>query len=532
MNINYTVINCELIKKKGFMKSYDEYFTEEKVQELKSKVVEFFNFQSEENGSTNLLDKHRGCAQQAKGLFIEEYLSKNPDLTPLWGAAENVDLKAIARAKTKITSEQYLDTLATNLLFNLKACNFLKAEFIFTKTELAQVDVFKVKTLGNLFIWYEELTQEGFSDEFFLSLVENNNCINKLFFTCSYAFLHKGVPDRIVEAVLDNIRDLNALITVQRYDNSGFAYDEQVSCLGKLLQYDRQELAESLISKGAYLSLPEVVDLMYHYIPDEFLIGSFKNMPGFKDLCTNGKMIINERPLIREVIFKERYDLLKYLVDNKIDVNISWKEGNNTYTPFNFTRNIELFEILVNSGRLVKTEEPGVVLSEAGWRLESDRCYDFIIWRNNFLGSVLKNCKSLSDWVEKDQVHFVNNLFKAFNKIPCISEIKYFAKDEAWYFTPTRALQDKYGKEIIEQNSGSLPEEIFAYFKDNWHKSMLICKEFSKGAIFAIPELKNHIGYFLMDAFKAGELLNLEQILKQDSEQLDAAGRVEVIEDN
>jgi hypothetical protein len=163
------------------MKSYDEYFTKEKVKELKSKVVEFFNFQSEENGSTNLLDKQRALGQQAKGLIIEEYLSKNPDLTPLWGAAENVDLKAIARAKTKITSEQYLDTLATNLLFNLKACNFLKAEFIFTKTELAQVDVFKVKTLGNLFIWYEELTQEGFSDEFFLSLVENDNCINKLF---------------------------------------------------------------------------------------------------------------------------------------------------------------------------------------------------------------------------------------------------------------------------------------------------------------------------------------------------------------
>jgi hypothetical protein len=343
------------------------------------------------------------------------------------------------------------------------------------------------------------------------------------------------VPDRIVEAVLDNIRDLNALITVQRYDNSGFAYDEQVSCLGKLLQYDRQELAESLISKGAYLSLPEVVDLMYHYIPDEFLIGSFKNMPGFKDLCTNGKMIINERPLIREVIFKERYDLLKYLVDNKIDVNISWQEGNNTYTPFNFTRNIELFEILVNSGMLVKTEEPGVVLSETGWRLESDRCYDFIIWRNNFLDSVPKNCKSLPNWVEKDQVHFVNNLFKAFNKIPCISETKYFAKDEVWHLAPTRALQDIYGNEIIEQNRdllSKLPEEIFAYFKDNWHKSMLICKEFSKGAIFAIPELKKHIGYFLMDAFKAGELLNLEQILKQDSEQLDAAGRVEVIEDN
>jgi hypothetical protein len=212
----------------------------------------------------------------------------------------------------------------------------------------------------------------------------------------------------------------------------------------------------------------------------------------------------------------------------------------------------------VNSGRLVKTKELGEVVSEDMWKLQSDKCYDFIIWRNNFTNSVLKNCNSLSNWIKKDQVHFVNNLFKAFNKIPCISEIKYIAKDEVGAFThlpedifvyikenrheickglngsiyealpltPTRVLQDKYGNKIIEQNSSSLPGEIFAYFKENWHKSMLICKELNGAitSVFNIPALKGIMECFLMDAFKAGELQNLEQ--------LDAAGLVEVIEDN
>lgn len=527
------------------MKSHDDYFTNEKVIDLTEGVDVFFEkckLELDEESDltltdlTLLIEKRKTLVQKAKALFIEDYFSNNPALFPLWKAMENKDLEAIKKAAIiDITPGQYLDTLAIGLLFNLDSYNLPNIEFLITKTELAQSNVFKAKVLDFFLIWYNELTQEGLNEGLLTFLTENNNWAGEVFFKNHHVFSYPTVSDKLLKIALDNIPDLNTPITVLCSDERG-AYYEQASCLSLLLGHNRLELEQSLISKGAHLLPLEFVRLIYTDISDEGLIVDLKNMPNlmlnFKDLCIKRYGDVEEEgmPFLGHVITRDRDVLLQYLVDEGIDVNISWTTNKgDTCTPFHITRNIKLFEILIDSGKLIKHEKSEIPIRlEGGNWLDRRECYDLFVWKNKFKDSLPVKCNSLLTWVNNGEGHFVNNLFKAFKKIPCISEIKYLKEDYGWELTPMRPMQDIYGGEIIEQNRGlidRLPKEIQNYFKANWYKSMLICNKFTDGSIFAIKDIIEDIGYFLLDSFIEGELLN--------SELIKATGQVtELPEDN
>jgi hypothetical protein len=327
----------------------------------------------------------------------------------------------------------------------------------------------------------------------------------------------KDIPDELLMGILSDLPDLNIQIITQKFsDDGGQTWQErQVSLLSRALSKGRPEIAKWLIHKGALVSSNEIQSMFWGKgIPDELLINVFKNAKDISNFLVKDKDIYEqnsaENCLLVLAQDSKRIELFKWLVNN-----VSWPEkGGNNCKLLSKINEPECFEILVNSGKLIKDNEmTNSFHLEGKWYNQGD-LYDLFTWKNTFKNSINidANCPSLGKWLNNGEIHFVNNLYKVYNK-PGLIQIKPFGN-------ALDGLQQSHGQQVIKEH---VVKAIFNYFAPHWNESMLICKKFITD-VFNSPELKTSIGYFLMDAFKAGELQNLEQ--------LDAAGRVEVVEDN
>ncbi len=150
---------------------------------------------------------------------------------------------------------------------------------------------------------------------------------------------------------------------------------------------------------------------------------------------------------------------------------------------------ISLFEALVNAKLLKSHNMNYLFLFNEVIRLNLSNWHNVLTLKNTLNPKFAK----FENWLNNGQVQSAANLHKAWQK---------FSNLNATYLTDDNNAKklalDKYVKGVVDSLIDDNLPKITEYFAKNWHKSMLICKDFSH-CIFGIPELKCFIGQMLVD---------------------------------
>lgn len=117
-------------------------------------------------------------------------------------------------------------------------------------------------------------------------------------------------------------------------------------------------------------------------------------------------------------------------------------------------------------------------------------CYDLLKWENEFAAGCSLFIR-LKDLLDKEVVYY-KGLFEGPQKL-LNSKIVFFKNEEV------KQLQCKYRIEAAENYTELLKPLFTEYFAENWHQSMLICKNFGDHIVFSIPELNKLIGYEVLN---------------------------------
>jgi hypothetical protein len=462
--------------------NYDEYFSNKTINQFIKAIRGYadkaskelgINFAAEEDVEIAIEQKNI-LEQRIRQIFVEDYIPKNKIFVPVWSAIENMDPEALNSVANGISLEGYLDALVSILFFNTMLRDHEKVKFLISKTVMSECNHLKTEALKFLLDSFENDDDKEKDEELALLLTQNNNLAHNAYLKAMHNLCHDGMSNNVLIAGIENLPDLNIQITRKYLNDMGQTQQLQVSLLSSALQHKRLDLAKWLISKGAHL-LPEEVGGLLRRVSDELLIESLKNLP-------NVNIQITEK-YYENVEQERQVSLLSHVLRN---------------------HRTELTKWLVSKGANLLPEEANAntVMFEHNYYKKND-IYELLTWRNNFKSSMVINCKSLINWLNNGELHFANNLLKAYNKIPCFTKIIALKSDA------TKTLQNKYGTEIIEENKGlldSLPQTLSNYFIENWNKSLLICKGGEFGSLFAISDLKRYIGSLLLDAFFNEEL--------------------------
>jgi hypothetical protein len=425
--------------------NYKDLFLEERIEEAQTTLVTLAKTACAELG----FDETDLDLLQNQDLFyqkiIELYMQDEDTNNILYQAVHDMDLNKIQEIKRDISTDLYLKNLMIPLLINVAMRNDDIVKFLITKTELAEWSELKTELI-NSYIFLDNESQ--WNEEIIQLLLSENEIGYKTYLTNAISICYdEAISDHFLIKICENISNINEVLVVK------VSYDD----------------------------------------------------------CKT--MFYQDQTLLDRAITTKRFVLAKWLVEQGADVNYSYHDRDNMSIPlyqhtlYYLIQNIEFFELLVNSGRLIKdnTMKNFLLVNFDNTNLKLSDLYDIFTWRYQIQDNLNHINQNLQNWLNNKEIHFVDNLFKALKPINIkISDLQ----DDI-----LNNLYNKNAQGFIDDHSINKNKLISKHFIENWHENMLICKNLDFHNIFGIKELHNIIGFELFEIGDQIELTGVEEVL-------------------
>ncbi len=430
--------------------------------------------------SKDKINKYLELVDTAKEKFIKLYLEAlvNQDNDTLTQLQSNDDFHL----------QHYFYDL-TQLNDNYRLSNILSKNFVFIVTRTLHSHAHDMNDIEKKILTF--IYQEIDNKTKHAALREASGCLALNKGTTALFNLIKLFPNdqqEILQASMSCIRDpiaLQGIIDYAKISNPDNFNEVMATLLNKRLYQSNEEYPLPLQAALQWGDPNiDIVKLLCQYNADV----NIEHHERVKYADANGSFehnnwIVEKSTLLREAISRGKLDICKELI--KANANVNFSSTNDVgYTQhiYHLTASKEdtnFFKALVDSGRLVKDE------GMQSCRLNGqslDELFDAFYNFNEKAGM-------LKAWIAQLQIHSMSNLFYALD-----------------YFYGAVNPYPENGEEhqrIKEEAINSIKE----YMCINWHKSLLICKEFfpatiDSSAFFALPEkIQYQIGEELFNSY-------------------------------